>query len=224
MEIGFRYWTDVAAVEAGFMADDIQISGQPLDDAESDFGWIFAGYRQTTGTDTSYYNNYYLAEYRIYRGYDDGLRTGPYNFGFLDNPALGNLVEHFSYQDGLLISYWDTSQSDNSTSAHPGEGLLLPIDAHPATMYRADGGVWRARIQSYDSTFGLDSTEAYTLHWLSQASYHPSQPAVPVFDDSIQYYNPETPTAGVINPNTGTRIRIKSISAQGNFMQVGVNK
>jgi len=222
VEIGFRYWTDVAAVEAGFMADDIQISGQPLDDAESDFGWTFNGFRTTTGTETGYYNNYYLAEFRQYRGYDDGLRTGPYNFGFLDDPALGNYVEHFSYQDGLLIWYWDTSQTDNSTSAHPGEGLLLPIDAHPATMYRGDGGIWRSRIQSYDSTFGLEPTEGYTLHWLSQPSYHPSLPAVPVFDDMNQYYNPETPTAGVINPHTGTQIRVKSVSARGGFMQVEV--
>jgi immune inhibitor A len=222
--LGFRYWTDVAVINPGFMVDDISLNGGPVDGAESDAGWTFDGFRATTGTETSYHANYYLAEFRIYRGYDDGLRTGPYNFGFLDNPALGNFVEHFSYQDGLLISYWDTSQADNSTSAHPGEGLLLPIDAHPATMFRADGDVWRSRIQSYDSTFGLDPTEAYTLHWLSQPSYHPSLAAVPVFDDSNQYYNPETPTAGVINPHTGTTIRIKSISARGNFMQVGVNK
>jgi len=222
VEIGFRYWTDVAAVEAGFMADDIQISGQPLDDAESDFGWTFDGFKTTTGTETGYYFNAYVAEYRIYRGYDDSLRTGPYNFGFLDNPALGNWVEHFSYQDGLLISYWDTSQLDNSTSAHPGSGLILPIDAHPATMTRADGGQWRARMQSYDSTFGLEPTDALTLHYNSQPSYHPSQPAVPVFNDAQQYYNPETPTAGVINPQTGTQVRIKSVSAKGNFMQVEV--
>jgi immune inhibitor A len=43
-----------------------------------------------------------------------------------------------------------------------------------------------------------------------------------VFDDRIQYYNPEMPTAGVINPHTGTMIRIKSVSAQGTFMQVQV--
>jgi immune inhibitor A len=224
VEIGFRYWTDVAAVEAGFMADDIQISGQPLDDAESDFGWTFDGFRTTTGTETGYYNNYYLAEFRIYRGFDDSLRTGPYNFGFQDNPALGNMVEHFSYQDGLLISYWDTSQTDNSTSAHPGEGLVLPIDAHPETMYRADGGIWRPRIQSYDSTFTLAPTDAVTLHWNSEPSDHPSLPGVSVFNDMIQHWNPEVPTAGVIHPNTGTTIRIKSISARGNFMQVAVNK
>jgi immune inhibitor A len=89
-------------------------------------------------------------------------------------------------------------------------------------MYRGDGGIWRSRIQSYDSTFSLEPTEGYTLHWLSQPSLHPSQPAVPIFDDLNQYWNPETPTAGVINPHTGTQIRIQSVSAQGNFMQVQV--
>ncbi len=222
VDIGFRYWTDGAAVEAGFMADDIQISGQPLDDAESDFGWTFDGFRTTTGTETGYYNNYYLAEFRQYRGYDETLEVGPYNFGFLDNPSLGNWVEHFPYQDGLLISYWDTSQSNNNTASHPGEGLILPIDAHPEAMLRADGGVWRNRVQSYDSTFGLEPTDVVTLHWLSQPSNHPSLPAVPVFDDNNTYWDPANPTGSVINPNTGTSIRVVSVSAQGNFMQVQV--
>jgi immune inhibitor A len=197
VDIGFRYWTDGAAVEAGFMADDIQITGQPLDDAESDFGWTFDGFRTTTGTETGLYNNYYLAEFRQYRGYDVGLEVGPYNFGFLDNPALGNWVEHFPYQDGLMVSY-------------------------PKAMLRADGGVWRNRIQSYDSTFGFEPTEELTLHWLSQPSNHPSLPAVSVFDDTQSYWDPANPTGSVIVPNTGTTIRVKSISAQGNFMQIEV--
>jgi immune inhibitor A len=222
VDIGFRYWTDGAAVEAGFMADDIQITGQPLDDAESDFGWTLDGFRTTTGTETGYYNNYYLAEFRQYRGYDETLEVGPYNFGFLDNPSLGNWVEHFPYQDGLMISYWDTSQSNNNTASHPGQGLILPVDAHPKAMIRADGGVWRNRIQSYDSTFGLEPTDALTLHWLSQASEHPSLPGVSVFDDNNSYWDPANPTGSVIVPNTGTQIRIQSISAQGNFMQIQV--
>ena len=68
----------------------------------------------------------------------------------------------------------------------------------------------------------VDPTEELPVHWLGEPSYHPSQTAVPVFDDTNQYYNPEMPTAGVINPKTGTQIRIKSISAQGSFMQVEV--
>jgi immune inhibitor A len=219
--LGFRYWTDGAAVEPGFMVDDVAISGQPLDDAESDFGWSFDGFRITTGTETSFHFNAYVAEFRQYRAYDKSLRTA-YNFGFLNTTP--DWVETFPYQDGLLISYWDNSQSDNSTSAHPGEGLILPVDAHPTAMYRADGQVWRSRIQTYDSTFTLSSTDAITLNWFSQPSFHASQPAVSVFNDLNQYWNPLTPTAGVMNPHTGTTIRIKSISALGGFMQVAVNK
>jgi immune inhibitor A len=223
MLLGFRYWTDVAAVEPGFMVDDIAITGYETDGAESDTGWEFEGFRTTTGTETGYYNNYYLAEFRQYRGYDETLEVGPYNFGFLDNQDLGNWVEHFPYQDGLMVSYWDTSQSNNNTASHPGEGLILPVDAHPGVMYRADGGVWRNRIQTYDSTFGLEPTEALTLHWLSQPSEHPSLPAVPVFDDSNSYWDPANPTGSVIVPNTGTTIRIVNYSAHGNFLQIVVN-
>jgi immune inhibitor A len=220
VDIGFRYWTDGAAVEAGFMVDDIQITGQPLDDAESDFGWTFDGFRTTTGTETALYSNYYLAEFRQYRGYDANLEVGPYNFGFLDNPTLGNWVEHFPYQDGLLISYWDTSQGNNNTASHPGQGLILPIDAHPEAMLRADGGVWRNRIQSYDSTFGLEPTDALTLHWLSQPSEHPSLPATSVFNDLNSYWDPANPTGSVIVPQTGTTITVVGVSAHNSFMQI----
>ena len=168
------------------------------------------------------YNQYYVAEYRQYWGYDKNLQVGPYNFGFLDNPLLGDWVEHLPYQDGLLINYWDTSQRNNQVRRHPGEGLLLTVDAHPTAMIRADGGVWRNRMQTYDSTFTLEPTEAITLHWFSQPSYHPSQPAVSMFDDRNSYYDPENPWGSVIVPNTGTQIGIQSISARGSFMQVQV--
>lgn len=207
--VGFRYWTDVAVVNPGFMADEITIAGEGPFGAEVDDGFTLDGFRVTTGTETAFYAHYYIAANRRYIGYDKGLETGAYNFGFLDNPDLQNWVERFPYQDGLLINYWDTSQSDNSTSAHPGEGLLLPIDAHPKALIRADGGVWRSRIQSYDSTFGLAHTDAIELHWLSESSFHQSRKGKKKFKDARQYWNPETPTAGVINPHTGTIIKIK---------------
>ena len=223
--LGFRYWTDGYVVEPGFMVDDIAITGYPLDDAESDAGWTFAGFDLTTGTESAYYSNYYVAEFRQYRGYDAGLANA-YNFGWGGVPGLGNWVEHFPYQDGLLISYWDNSFTDNNVGANCGAGrcggLLLPVDAHPEVMYREDGGVWRNRIQSYDSTFGLEPTDAITLHWLGEPSYHPSLPAVQVFDDNNSYYRVENDMGSVITPQTGTQIRVKSISAHGSFMQVQV--
>jgi immune inhibitor A len=223
--LGFRYWTDVAVVEPGFMVDDIAVSGHPLDDAESGAGWTFEGFRRTTGSETAYFSNYYVAEFRQYRGYDAGLANA-YNFGWGGVPGLGNWVEHFPYQDGLLVSYWDNSFANNNVGANCASGrcggLLLPVDAHPALMYRADGGIWRNRVQSFDSTFGLRPTEDITLHWHGEASYHPSQPPASVFDDNNEYYNPANPMGSVIVPETGTQIRVKSLSAMDSFMQVEV--
>ena len=221
--LGFRYWTDGVVFETGFMVDDIDVTGYPLDDAESDAGWIFDGFRLTTGTESGFYFNAYVAEFRQYHGYDESLATA-FSYGWI--PFSFTLVEHFPYQEGLLISYWDTSFTDNDMFSHCNAGrcggLLLPIDAHPEVMYRPDGGIWLNRIQTYDSTFGLKDTDPITLHWIGEESHHPGLPAVPIFDDNNQYYRPANQYGGVINPHTGTQMRVKSVSAHGNFMQVEV--
>ncbi len=221
--IGFRYWTDGAYVEPGFMVDNIQIDDGPIAGAETDDGWTLNGFRISTGTESGSYFNAYLAENRVYRGYDTTLEVGPYNFGFTDQPDGENKVEHFPYQDGLLISYWDTSYADNNVSAHPGGGLILPIDAHPEPMYRADGALWRPRIQSYDSTFSIEDTDALTLHWLSEPSFHESQPGVRAFNDLYDYWTEANPYHSVRVPKTGTEIYIHNTSAHGNFMKIKVS-
>jgi immune inhibitor A len=218
--LGFRYSSDGGVNYDGFMVDNVQISGYPLDGAEADAGWTFTGFRRTTGTEDKLYSQYYVLENRTYLGYDSGLKVGPYYFGYLTMP---DFVDHFAYQDGLLIHYWDTSQTDNNTGLHPGQGLLLPIDAHPHTLYRVDGGRWRNRIQSYDSTFTLDPTDGIpNIHHAGVLSPVPSLPAVKKFDDRILHYDPANPLGSVIHPNTGTIIEIRSISALGGFMQVQV--
>ncbi len=232
IQLRFRYWTDGAVVGEGFGVDDLAITGLGTDGAETDPGWIYRGFSRTTGTTTTLFNNYYLAEYRQYRGYDKALELGPYNF----TDPTGNWVEHFPYQDGLLIWYWDTSQDDNNVGDHPGEGLILPIDAHPDMLHWSDGSVGRPRIQSYDSTFGLWPTDAITLHndldGLTLTA--PSLPAAPVFDDMNSYYVSSDPGdapgngrfqsewASVNNPHTGTTIKVIGTSAQGQFMQINV--
>jgi immune inhibitor A len=141
---------------------------------------------------------------------------------------LPNWVERFPYQNGLLISYWDEFFEDNNTSVHPGEGLVLPIDAHPDPLIRPDGLPWRARIQSYDSTFGLEPTDAITLHQNGNEVVHPSLPGVPLFDDLLDYYRPLpeaaewSPWAGVIVPPTGTQIRVLESSSDGSVVSVRV--
>jgi len=233
--IGFRYWTDVAVANPGLFVDDIAISGQPLDDAETDPGWTYAGFIRTGSTVTLSFFNAYFAEFRTYKGYDDGLRTGPYNFGFTDNPALGNFVEHFPYQDGLLVWYYDTSFEDNNVGANCAGGrcggLYLPVDAHPDLMLRPDNGqVWRPRVQSYDSTFGLQPTDVVCLHMNSVEGCYGGLPANPKFDDTQAYWFPPDSSishngwASVPLPGIGVTIRVVGVSAQGNFMQVHLNK
>jgi immune inhibitor A len=235
VEIGFRYWTDGAVANPGMFVDDIAISGQALDDAETDAGWAYAGIIRTGSVITQSFFNAYFAEFRTYKGYDDGLRTGPYNFGFLNDPSLGNWVEHFPYQDGLLVWYYDTSFEDNNVgdSCLSGRcgGLVLPVDAHPDLLLRPDNGnVWRPRIQSYDSTFGLEPTDVVCLHLNSVEGCYGGLPANPLFDDTQSYWVAPDASIGHLGwasvplPATGTTIRVRSVSAQGNFMQVHVNK
>lgn len=87
-----------------------------------------------------------------------------------------------------MISLRDTSQADNNTSVHPGEGLILPIDAHPEPLIRQDNPApWGASQQAYGSTFGVWRTDPIELHVGGAAGYHPSLPAVRKFDAQRDY-------------------------------------
>ena len=135
-----RYVTDGAAqgqdpdLPAGIFVDNIVLTaGAEVlleDGAETGGeGWTLDGFTIVGAEQSTFYDNYYIASNREYIAYDRYLQTGPYNFGFLNTRP--DWVEHFPYQDGLLIWYWDTSYSDNDVGLHPGEGEILPIDAHP---------------------------------------------------------------------------------------------
>jgi immune inhibitor A len=239
--LGFRYKTDPAqqgqpggAGVPGFQVDDIAITGQPADGAETAAGWAFApatgGFHATGATDIQPHFNAYVVENRQYLGYDAGLKTGPYNFGGTVGP---NWAERFPYQDGMLVWYWDDSQGDNNVGDHPGSGLILPVDAHPAPLHWANGAVMRPRIQSFDATFSLAPTDAFTIHNAAVGVNVPSQPGVSTFDDSKSYWVSSDPGDAANNgryqaswnsvkvPNTGTQIRIQSMTP-GGFMQIQV--
>jgi immune inhibitor A len=232
-QIGFRYWTDGAAVEQGFSADVVAVDGTEIPAA----AWEFAGFRTTTGTETRQFFNAYIAENRAYVGYDAGLQNGPYNFG---DPARPNWAERLPYQDGLLISYWNEQYQDNNVGDHPGAGLILPVDARPQLMYEPTddepdngptGEIWRSRIQSFDSTFGLQKVDSVTLHDPDSgvADQYGGSAAVPLFDDRKDWYveagsRPDADGwAGVDVPKTGTTIRVAAVSASGQTMQIRIN-
>jgi immune inhibitor A len=213
-----------ATIPPGIFLDEITLTAGTTtvysDGAESgNNGWTPSGFSIVGATVTTMHDNYYIASNRTYTSFDSYLQTGPYNFG---DPARPNWAEHFPYQNGLLVSYWDTSQSDNDESQHPGEGEILPIDANPRPIYRLDGQLWRGRIQTYDAPFGLEKSDSFTLHMPNgQPSYIRGQSAVPVFDDRKEFWDPGQPTVGVKVPHTGTLIRV--VSQDGTSMRVRIS-
>ncbi len=221
VEFRFRYQTDSGLALPGFFADDITVTADGvtvLQDGAEDGGegWVLDGFTTTTGTEVALFEHYYIASHRTYESYDQYLRTGPYNFGF--GPEQPDRVEFFPYQDGLLVSYWDTSQSDNNTTQHPGEGLILPIDSRPEPIYNLAGEPWRGRIQVYDAPFSRDRADSFTLHVAGEPSYIRGQRGVPLFDDTRSYWNEALPFTGVKTPGVGVGLRV--LRTEGTEMTV----
>lgn len=229
-----RYTTDGAAagnegVEQvpGIFIDDISLvaGGTTVleDGAESGAnGWTLTGFAPVGATSTQAYDNFYLASYRTYAKYDQYLKTGPYNFGWATTQP--DRVEHYPLQDGLLVSYWDTSQADNNVGVHPGEGLILPVDAHPKPIHRLDGTPWRVRVATYDATFGTQKADSFTLHVNGKPSYIRGQAAQPLFDDTKSYWNAETPTASVKVAGAGVTLKVLQQGATTMKVRLGTSK
>ena len=225
-----RYSTDGAAqgtnpnAPSGIFVDAISLTagGTTLlaDGAETPpAGWTLDGFSSVTATSVQDYDNYYIAGYRTYVSYDKYLKTGPYNFGFLNTKP--DWVEHYAYQTGLLISYWDTSQSDNNTNVHPGEGRNLYIDSRLKTLYNLDGKAWRTRIQIYDAPFSKRKADSFTLHVDGKPSYIRGQNGQPTFDDTKSWFDPNLPNHGVKVANAGVKITVLSESGASARIRVG---
>ncbi|GAA1107647.1 immune inhibitor A [Streptomyces javensis] len=226
IELRFRYQTDGGVAQKGFAADAITLTadGAPVfsDGAEGDDnGWTANGFSRIGASFSKDYPQYYLAENRQYVSYDKTLKTGPYNFGWASTRP--DWVEHFPYQNGLLIWQWDTSQPDNNVGVHPGSGLILPVDAHPAAEKWADGKLMRNRIQAYDSPFSRLPSDGFTLHNDGKAAKVKPKPGIPVFDDHKgTYWDKSNPTGSAQIADTNTRIKILKELPGGSTMTVQV--
>ncbi|MFF3512247.1 immune inhibitor A domain-containing protein [Streptomyces sp. NPDC002573] len=226
IKLRFRYTTDTGVAKKGFTADDLAVTADGSavfsDGAENGTGdWAVNGFSVKGASYSGDYPQYYIAENRQYVSYDSTLKTGPYNFGFLNTRP--SWVEHYPYQNGLLVWYWDTSQADNNVSEHPGQGLILPVDAHAKPLKWTDGTYLRTRMQGFDSTFTLEPTDTITLHNNSVGTKIRSQAGVPVFDDHKgTYYYSATPYASVKVPDTHTRIRLLRQTKNGSVLTVAV--
>ena len=220
--VRLHYVTDGGTSSGGFFGDDLAVvingaAGTP-DGAEGTPIWLADGFSVVGATSTASYPNFYIAGNRSYVSYDKYLQTGPYNFGWVSTKP--DWVEHFSYQQGLLISYNDTSYSNNNTASHPGGGRNLIIDSHPVPFYKPDGTLFRSRIMGYDAPFGLSRTDSMVLHVDGTPARIKSLPAQPLFDDTQQYYYAENPTT-VKLPAVGVKIRV--LTQHGTSLKISIS-
>ncbi|GAA4218209.1 immune inhibitor A domain-containing protein [Actinocatenispora rupis] len=213
VQVRWHYTTDGGTHYAGAFLDDLALTVDgttTTDDVESATSdWTASGFTRMTGSTTEQKPHYYIVENRQYVDYDDTLRTGPYNFGFGDTRP--DWVEHFPYQKGLLVWYVNDAYEDNNTLAHPGGGLVLPVDAHPAALKWSNGTLVGNRIQPFDATFGLHRTDALSLHRAGGLTASlPAQAGVGTFDDSDpgRYYDPANAKGSVKVAGSGTKITV----------------
>ncbi|MFJ6132688.1 immune inhibitor A domain-containing protein [Janibacter terrae] len=211
----WRYQTDGGLAKTGAFIDDITITvdGRAVltDDVESgDNGWTADGFTRMTGSTTEAVQDYYLAENRVYSGYDENLKTGPYNFGWASSRP--DWVERFPYQDGLLVWFANGEYKDNNTSSHPGGGLALPVDARPSPVTFENGRLLGNRRQPFDATFGKQRTDAVTFHNNGIAETVPSSKGIATFDDSDpdRYWSADNPWSSTKVAGSGTRITVKA--------------
>ena len=132
----------------------------------------------------------------------------------------------------MLIWYWNTQYSNNNVGDHPGEGEILPVDAHPGILHWSDGQVVRPRIQSYDSTFTTKKTQSITLHKAGVATTFPSKPGETVFDDTRSWWTASDPGdalghylaawVGVDVPKTGTAVEIKGNTKKDDSVNIEI--
>ena len=227
VQFRFRYSTDGGLSLKGAFIDDVAVTKDgvagAVDDVEAGAGaWTASGFSIISGTETKVTPRYYIAENRTYTGYDDTLRTGPYNFGWTSTRP--DWVERFPYQNGLLVSYVDYAYNDNNTITHPGAGLVLPVDARPTPIKTPSGALLGNRRQPFDATFGQEATDAVMFHLNGVPVTVPSSAGIPTFDDTDpnRYWSSGNPRGSVKVAGTGTSMTVTNTRDGGNELQVHV--
>jgi immune inhibitor A len=241
----FRYSTDGGVNEAGAFIDNIAVAAGKnvfTDGAEDgDNGWTADdntedetdGFKISTGTETKSTTRYYLLENRQYVGYDSTLEVGPYQFSFPFSAP--DKVEHFPFQNGMLVWLVDNAYVDNNTSKHPGHGYALPVDLHPDSLTYPDGTSPSNRREPFDATFGLEATDRVCLQkevatnkkgttYKAVEACAASTPGVPTFNDTQKdrYYDSANPQNSTLVAGQGVTATVTAENASTGYITVDV--
>ncbi|WP_199539094.1 immune inhibitor A domain-containing protein [Desertihabitans brevis] len=225
VQIRLRVATDAAFLERGWFADDFSLtSGTDIvwsDDTENgENGWTprVGTFQPGSASGQGWHlfsgeldqAQYYLAEWRNYDGFDEGLKYG-YDTTYSSHGPWK--VEHIAYNAGLLVWYRDTLYGENNpvlatTLDLPSVGTkggLLIVDSHFDPLRRSGEAAAKdpttlknlpSRAQSSNAAFGSPTVpfteclaEVPGEEWSTEyCTDFGSLPAVSTFDDSQGYY------------------------------------
>ncbi|MDQ1145543.1 immune inhibitor A [Bacillus sp. SORGH_AS 510] len=222
IQLQYRYITDWGYSDTGLFVDNVKVTadgGTVLEDGAeaSTPSFTLKGFKQFDGN--TYSDHYYLLEWRNQKGVDEGLA----------HIARGNSL--MSYDGGLVVWYVDDSFTDNWTGVHPGDGFLGVVDAHLGNdlQWLLNNGAPPAeastRYHIADAAFGLDPTSGLNLDYPGvQTLTAPSQPGVPVFDDSNSFVNKYMPDAGRNLPHYGLKVRVNAEAKDKSVGSIVISK
>ncbi|MFD6712926.1 immune inhibitor A domain-containing protein [Micromonospora chalcea] len=214
VQVRLRYATDEAFVERGWFADDFSVTGGGATTWSDDVESGAAGWTQTGGTftDTSgagWYidsgtqvkSHYYLAEWRNFDGFDNGLK---YTYDTVYSHEAWK-VDRIAYNaPGMLVWYRDTQLGDvnhvtaqmTALPSYGAKGGLLIVDSHndplrrKGTAAEKDPSVLKnlpSRPQSSNAAFGLKPT--YPFKECLEAADEP-------YSEYCTKFGPQAPVKG----------------------------
>ncbi len=243
VQVRLRYATDEAFVERGWFADDFSVTGGGATTWSDDVENGAAGWTQTGGTftDTSgagWYidsgtqvkSHYYLAEWRNFDGFDNGLK---YTYDTVYSHEAWK-VDRIAYNaPGMLVWYRDTQLGDvnhvtaqmTALPSYGAKGGLLIVDSHndplrrKGTAAEKDPSVLKnlpSRPQSSNAAFGLKPT--YPFKECLEAADEP-------YSEYCTKFGPQAPVKGFTDAKgwyPGIEIRDGAAYARDNDASVVV--
>jgi immune inhibitor A len=219
-----RYATDAAFEEQGWFADDFEVTADGTttftDDVESGAdGWTAeqGSFTDTTGagwittSGTFIYQHYYLAEWRNYDGFDEGLRYA-YDTTYLTGAVGEWRVTRTRYNaPGMLVWYRDAQYTVNHVTAPifappstGSKGQLLIVDSHFDPLRRSGEAAAHdpttlknlpSRAQSSNAAFAKRATRQFREcvedpagSYTTYCNVHAPLAGVPHFTDAKGWY------------------------------------
>ncbi len=240
IQIRLTYNTDEAAIERGWFSDDFSVTAGGATVWSDDVEGGANGWTATTGTFTDTTGagwnihggslnseQYYLAEWRNYDGFDQGLK---YTYDTTWQRDGAWKVEKVAYNaPGLLVWLRDAAYGQNNVAANHfnlpsvgSKGQLLLVDSHFEPLRRSGVAATKdpsalknipMRPQAADSAFGFGKTypfkeclEPAAEPFVEYCSSFPAQNPVKEFTDAKTWY------PGLENRPDGLYFRLRDAS------------